>query len=448
MVSNSNKLKSRLALIFSLGAFVVLLGMTGWFGFLVEAKAQSLRSQFASLDSSTEKILLSGSIPEMKARTAQLFRQFPELKMVSVTGTDGVVYLTSRHEKIQVPQDVKNLGLPPLYLPEFPWEEMFSHSLEPQGNRFVVQFLVTVYDVQTILDSLKIMVFILLGTLLLALLIQLVLKSEPEQDSSDTTEEDSEEGRPHSPAFSLEPAGTDIPDLDPLPPLQDEQEEFWIQEEPEMDAAALEPPGSWGDDRLPDLDLPPLNLQDDFPPLNKEPDQPPTPRPEPKGGSFSTPFDPETGAVWSEFLEPRLESEIRRAADHNQDLVMAIICAEDPLEPGEMRQLRDLLVEAFPLKDLIFNRGDHGFTLLLPQKTLETAMKDLSLSLKRREVASMSSRIVAGLSSRSGRLLDQKTLVEEAEKALEKAGSGHENLIGFKADPDKYRNFLARSAKE
>jgi hypothetical protein len=53
-----------------------------------------------------------------------------------------------------------------------------------------------------------------------------------------------------------------------------------------------------------------------------------------------------------------------------------------------------------------------------------------------------------GLSSRNGRLLSGKRLIQESQAALKKAASGGETgIVGFRSDPQKYREFLAKKSK-
>jgi hypothetical protein len=57
--------------------------------------------------------------------------------------------------------------------------------------------------------------------------------------------------------------------------------------------------------------------------------------------------------------------------------------------------------------------------------------------------------LCAGLSSRSGRLIDADRLIFETEKALEKALRDPESpLVAFKSDPEKYRSFIASKNKK
>jgi hypothetical protein len=50
----------------------------------------------------------------------------------------------------------------------------------------------------------------------------------------------------------------------------------------------------------------------------------------------------------------------------------------------------------------------------------------------------------AGLSSRSGRLIDADRLFFEAASALEKAKDG-QPIVAFKSNPEKYRDFVRKS---
>jgi GGDEF domain-containing protein len=159
---------------------------------------------------------------------------------------------------------------------------------------------------------------------------------------------------------------------------------------------------------------------------------------------------PSTGLVWAEYLAPRLKAEIERAAAADQDLSFARIVLDLPHDaPGSdaaaaevARQLRS----SFPVADLLFESGPGSFSVLLPDQDLDQAVR--TLEGLRSRVASAGSAgarytVSVGVSARGGRLIEENTLLVEAEIASGRATrEGGNRVVGFRADPTKFRAAL------
>lgn len=159
---------------------------------------------------------------------------------------------------------------------------------------------------------------------------------------------------------------------------------------------------------------------------------------------------PSTGLVWAEHLAPRLKSEIERAAAADQDLSFArLVLDPRPGDPGfeaaaatVARQLRS----SFPVADLLFEGGPGVFSVLLPDTDLDQAVR--TLEGFRSRVASDASggtrcTVSVGVSARGGRLIEENTLLVEAEIASGRASrEGGNRVVGFRADPAKFRTAL------
>jgi hypothetical protein len=159
---------------------------------------------------------------------------------------------------------------------------------------------------------------------------------------------------------------------------------------------------------------------------------------------------PSTGLVWAEHLAPRLKAEIERAAAADQDLSFARIVLDTPPDApmstsaaGEVaRQMRS----SFPVADLLFESGPGSFSVLLPDQDLDQAVR--TLEGLRSRVASAGSggarcTVSVGVSARGGRLIEENTLLVEAELASGRAvREGGNRVVGFRADPAKFRAAL------
>ena len=159
---------------------------------------------------------------------------------------------------------------------------------------------------------------------------------------------------------------------------------------------------------------------------------------------------PSTGLVWAEHLAPRLKAEIERAAAADQDLSFARVVLDQPPDaPGSdaaaaevVRQLRS----SFPVADLLFESGPGSFSILLPDQDLDQAVRTLE-GVRSRVAAGASGgarcTVSVGVSARGGRLIEENTLLVEAELASGRAvREGGNRVVGFRADPAKFRAAL------
>jgi len=154
--------------------------------------------------------------------------------------------------------------------------------------------------------------------------------------------------------------------------------------------------------------------------------------------------------VWAEHLAPRLKAEIERAAAGDQDLSFARIVLDLP--PGATgsdaaaaevaRELRS----SFPVADLLFEGGSGSFSVLLPDMDLDQAVRALEGFRSRVVAAAPRDRRISvsiGASARGGRLIEENTLLVEAEIAAGRASrEGGNRVVGFRADPAKFRTAL------
>jgi GGDEF domain-containing protein len=98
---------------------------------------------------------------------------------------------------------------------------------------------------------------------------------------------------------------------------------------------------------------------------------------------------------------------------------------------------------------MIFESGDDSYTILLPDADVDTAVRlleDLRKKLAARPIQGRARTLSIGVSSRGGRLIDERVLCEEADVALSKASrEGGDQVIGFRADAVRFRETLTGS---
>lgn len=179
------------------------------------------------------------------------------------------------------------------------------------------------------------------------------------------------------------------------------------------------------------------------------------PEPELAGHSLDGPrglFDPETGLCWESYLRERLDAELKRSASFEQDLSL-LIANFDRCERGseEYNLFAKTTQEFFSFKDLSFQFGKSGVSVILPNMDVDHAirmseelLKKLTFLLQGRKDGLSYLDLFIGLSSRSGRLVEADRMVGEAMAALRKAREERDTrIMAFRPDPEKFRAFLA-----
>ena len=163
-------------------------------------------------------------------------------------------------------------------------------------------------------------------------------------------------------------------------------------------------------------------------------------------------YSPNSGLGWESYLDDRLDAEISRSASFEQDLSLLVISYEG-LDSSNKHYaaIGSAIQKFFSFRDLAFERGEDGFSVILPNIDSSHALRMAEEFLKKLVFAAGGDfaeldrlPIYMGISSRSGRLVDSPRLVEEASAAMEKARAEKDtHIVAFRPDPDKYRLYLA-----
>ncbi|WP_461257949.1 nucleotidyl cyclase domain-containing protein [Treponema sp. R80B11-R83G3] len=160
-------------------------------------------------------------------------------------------------------------------------------------------------------------------------------------------------------------------------------------------------------------------------------------------------YSSRSGIGWEEYLKDRLDSELHRCSSSEKDLALLIMDFTDISEERVFRQAAEEAVTFFTSRDLLFEYGESGISVILPGTGFDAAVAMSEKFYKRiteRFPKSYSEAygLCIGLSARSGRLCNASRLILEAMEALKKAKSdSNTSIIAFKSDPDKYRAFIA-----
>jgi hypothetical protein len=165
-------------------------------------------------------------------------------------------------------------------------------------------------------------------------------------------------------------------------------------------------------------------------------------------------YSSRSGLGWENYTRDRLNSELHRCSSAENDLTLLLMEFTDISEEKTYRQAAEETVSFFTSRDLIFEHGEKGVTVILPGTGFEAAFA-LSEKFYQRIINRFPQSympaygLCIGLSSRSGRLLNTERLMFEAGEALKKAKSDSKtSIIAFKSDPEKYRAFIASQSRK
>ncbi|MDR2159819.1 MAG: hypothetical protein LBP23_07105 [Treponema sp.] len=166
-------------------------------------------------------------------------------------------------------------------------------------------------------------------------------------------------------------------------------------------------------------------------------------------------FSPRGNIGWEEYTNERLAAELHRCASFEQDLAFIVMEFRglDRIDDRFYRQFAEDSVNFFTLRDLIFERGERGISIIYPNVDLETGFAKSEefhnrVLSKYSPVFKSKTDLCIGLSSRSGRLVDAERIVFEAAEALAKALEDPvSHIVAFKSNPEKYRDFIASQNK-
>lgn len=160
-------------------------------------------------------------------------------------------------------------------------------------------------------------------------------------------------------------------------------------------------------------------------------------------------YSPVTGLGWQQYLIERLDSELVRAASSEQDLSLMILRVSATKHTDLVsRKIAQELLEHIKFRDMAFEFGSDGFAGIFQNISLNQAMKiadDLyeGVDALLRE-AEIESQITIGITTRTARLLSADRMIEEAVIAAAKAVAEPDlPIVAFRANPDKYRDFVA-----
>ncbi len=180
----------------------------------------------------------------------------------------------------------------------------------------------------------------------------------------------------------------------------------------------------------------------DAPPQTERPSQPSQ-----GPGDARSMTSPRSGLFRAEHLESKLRAELEKAEAAGQDLALARIRIDEPYSDSHLAavytEIARVLLLRFPAHDCLFETGSDLFTVLIPEADIDAAVRGLDALRKAvasRQIEGKVRAVSIGVSSRGTRMISASTLMEEADISLSKASrEGGNQVVGFRADPSRYR---------
>ncbi len=167
---------------------------------------------------------------------------------------------------------------------------------------------------------------------------------------------------------------------------------------------------------------------------------------EPSGRPDDPHISMRSGVTLQSHLQKRLTLELERAAFNDQDLTLIIVRLPG-FAPGSSRYrwFARLMLEAFKFEDLVFEYGQDAFAAVLTNTGLDQAIRATEEFQRKNAAALARERVepLYGMSSRNGRLIEGPLLLTEANAAVERARKTPGRVVGFRPDPQRYRQHIA-----
>lgn len=157
-------------------------------------------------------------------------------------------------------------------------------------------------------------------------------------------------------------------------------------------------------------------------------------------------FSPVTGFGWQSYLETRLTNELHRATASEFDLSLFIIKIPVLLNCSDklLGIICRIIETHFQFRDLIFEYSDDCFAGMKINMSVDEAIifADKLVADLKSILPEDNNDCFIGISSRSIRIVNSRTITHEAQEALNYAVEGNTApVIAFRADAAKYRRY-------
>lgn len=165
------------------------------------------------------------------------------------------------------------------------------------------------------------------------------------------------------------------------------------------------------------------------------------------------PISPATGLKLQSALSEMLDEKIKKSLEEKNELTLALLKING-LDRGNTisNALVEILKKNIPDANEIYEYQTDGYAIILQNEDL-TSCADIFDKIYEKLTSYLKSNnstneVVIGLSSVSGRTLNSKRLITEADQALNHALEDPDSpIIAFRANPEKYKEYLENNAE-
>ena len=169
---------------------------------------------------------------------------------------------------------------------------------------------------------------------------------------------------------------------------------------------------------------------------------------ETKSASPISMYSNKSGLVWGDFLKDKLDAELKRSTEADQDSCLVFIKIKNPSNKEiPYKEISELIINKFHYQDLAFEIGSDLFCIIIPDKDLNEGQNEIDdfIKLFLNSFTESNFILYAGITSRNGRLVNAEIMITESETALEKAEAEPKSTtIAFRADANKYREWASK----
>lgn len=129
----------------------------------------------------------------------------------------------------------------------------------------------------------------------------------------------------------------------------------------------------------------------------------------------------------------KLNKELGASAASNQDLSLIIISGDSSMDK--------FIREHYPNPNLVFPIDSGKTAVIEANKDLDSSISTAKEFLRECLSGNSNLKVFCGIAARNGRLISADVLNREAESSLLKADN-ESRIVGFRSDPEKYREFI------
>lgn len=296
-------------------------------------------------------------------------------------------------------------------------------SINFYGDIILIKANTYILKPSQILQYTKNTFFIILFATILTIIISIIFSSTPEGNSDLSDNDDSQDSFGYK-----EESSDDNVDYEeavvrennfPIPPEDSYVEETYVEEmEPDYDETAV----------LPSEEIKPMELDEN-----------------PKGPEGL--FSPLTGFGWESYLLTRLNNELNRATASELDLALFQIKFTNLSRENELtKKICEILTSYFQFKDLIFEYKDDSYVALKIDMNIDQALQTAEKMYSELTSVIGDFECNIGITSRTIRMITGERLLKEADEAVNHIIDDKEtNIIAFRADAAKYREFIDKN---